>query len=118
MATPQRNFPRRTLEHALRVPQAIKQYNGGNPWPPDQVAAALSIGATGANFFYIAAASRDYGFTDGSRDTAQISLTDLGRRAVYPQSVEEEKNAHLEAFFRVEPFRRTVEHFGGSDLPE
>jgi hypothetical protein len=36
----ERPFPRRTLEQALRVPKAIKEHNGGNPWPADEVAKA------------------------------------------------------------------------------
>ena len=59
----QRPFPRKTLEIALRVPRALKEKNGGNPWASEQVAAALGVGAKGGNFFYISSASRDYGLT-------------------------------------------------------
>jgi nucleoside 2-deoxyribosyltransferase len=115
---PQRNFPRRTIDQALRVPQAIREYNGGNPWPPNQVAEALGVGGRTANFFYITTASRDFGFTEGTRDTAQISLTELGRRVVYPRSHQEERTALLEGFLQVDIFKRILEHFGGSNLPE
>lgn len=50
----QRNYPRRTLEQALRIPTAIKEKNGGNPWSPAQIAKAIGLGGMGANFFYIA----------------------------------------------------------------
>src|SRR4051812_43966156 len=99
---PQRAFSRRTLEQALRVPRSIKDYNGGNPWAPKLVAEALGVGAKTANFFYITTSSRDFGLTEGTRDTAEISLTELGRRAVYPQGPGEERAAHLEGFLRVE----------------
>jgi hypothetical protein len=114
----QRTFPRKTLEQALRVPRALRENNGGNPWAPDQVAEALGVGPRGGNFFYISGASRDHGLTEGSRDTAQISLTDLGRRAVYPESDADENAALLEAFLYVDVFRRVLEHFGGNNLPE
>src|SRR4051794_5122922 len=94
-------FPRRTLEQALRVPTAIHENNGGNPWPPSQVAAALGVGPKTTNFYYITAASRDYGLTSGTRETAEISLTDLGRRAMFPQSDSEERAAKQQAFLRV-----------------
>ena len=113
-----RTFPRKTLEQALRVPQAIKDKNGGNPWATEQIAAALGMGAKGTNFFYLAAASRDYGLTEGSRETAEISLSELGRRAVYPQSDTELHRALLDAFLNIEVFRRVLEHFGGNNLPE
>ena len=39
-----RPYPRRTLEQALRVPQAIKDMNGGNAWSSEQLAKALDRG--------------------------------------------------------------------------
>jgi hypothetical protein len=113
-----RQFPARTLEQALRVPQALKEKNGGNTWATDQVASALGLGATGTSFYYVAASSRDYGFTTGSRETTEIALTALGRRAVYPPSGEEQKQAYLEAFLEVDLFKRVLQHYGGSSLPE
>ena len=74
----QRNFPRKTLDQALRVARIIKEKNGGNPWPSVQVADALGLGRRGGNFYYITAASRDYGLTEGTRETAEIKLTDRG----------------------------------------
>lgn len=118
MAAPQRNFPRRTLEQALRVPRALREYNGGNPWPTEQVAKALGLGPRSGNFFYITTASRDYGLTEGTRETAQIALTPLGRTAVYPQSDAEQRQAFLDAFLHVEAFRRVLDHFGGDNLPD
>jgi hypothetical protein len=118
MATSVRNYPRRTLEQALRVPRVIREKNGGNPWPSEQVADALALGRKSANFFYISAASRDYGLTEGTRETAEISLTALGRRAVYPQSDLEQQQAYLDAFLHVETFRKVLLHYGGNNLPE
>lgn len=113
-----RPYPRKTLEQALRVPQALKQYNGGKPWPPADVAKTLDLAPKSGNFFYIAGASRDFGLTTGSRDTAEIGLTDLGRKAVYPQSEADEGDARRDAFLSVDIFKRVVEHYGGSELPE
>lgn len=28
-------FPRATLEEALKIPHAMKEHHGGNPWEPD-----------------------------------------------------------------------------------
>lgn len=117
MAAP-RPYPRRTLEVALRVPRALKDKNGGNPWPSEQVAEALGIGAKGGNFFYISAASRDYGLTTGSRESAEIALTELGRRAVYPESDAAQQQALLDAFLAVDLFRKVLQHYGGNNLPE
>jgi len=114
----QRPFPRKTLDQALRVPEAIKEHNGGNPWVPAQVADAIGVGAKTSNFFYITVSSRDFGLTEGTRDSAEISITELGKQAVYPGNPEEEKKALIDAFLSVETFRRVLDHYGGNNLPE
>lgn len=113
-----RPFPRMTLEHALRVPTVIKDKNAGNPWASEDVARALGLGAKGNQFYYLSAASRDYGLTEGTRDTAKIALTPLGTRAVFPGNEAEGKQAQLEAFFRIAVFRKVFEYYKGTDLPE
>jgi len=113
----QRPYPRRTIENALRVPVAIKEKNGGQPYASDQVAKAVNLGMS-SNFYYLTAAARDFGFTEGTRDTATISLTPLGKKAVYPGSSTEKDEALKQAFFNVDIFRKVVEHYGGSTLPE
>lgn len=111
-------FPRKTIEEALRVPTAIRTSNGGEPFAPQEVAKALNVGGKTSNFFYLTTASRDYGFTLGTRDSAEISLTPLGRQAVYPGSDTEASGARLRAFLNVETFKGVVEHYKGSKLPD
>jgi len=115
---PARPFPRRTVEEALAIPTAIKDKNGGNPWATDEVAKVLQVARTNNKFFYLTASSRDYGFTLGTRDAAEISLTELGRKAVYPSSPDAEYAARLEGFLKIEVFQQVLKHFGGSKLPE
>src|SRR5437870_1652238 len=71
-AVQRRPYPRVSLEDALRIPFALKDKNGGNAWPPADVAAAVNLSYKNPDFFYLAAASRDFGFTEGSRDSEQI----------------------------------------------
>src|SRR4051794_31213000 len=103
MAT--RSFPRRSLEQAIRVPMALK-INNGNPWKSDEVAQALDLGPQSGNFFYLTSAAQQYGLTAGTRETAVISLTPLGRRAVFPSSAEDEAEAKRSAFLNVEVFNK------------
>ncbi len=72
---------------------------------------------TGSTFFYLTQASRDFGLTEGTRDATNISLTPLGRKAVFPNSPQAGEDAKVEAFNSVEKFRKVVEHYGGSNLP-
>lgn len=114
---PQYPYPRKTLEDALRIPTAIRTHNGGNPWVPSEVAKALGVSGKTNSYFYLTAASRDFGLTEGTRGSKTISLTPLGKQAVYPTSDEAAAKAKLKAFFNVEKFRRVAEHYGGSKLP-
>jgi len=112
----ERPFPRRTLEDAMRIPNVVRSHNGGKPYAPSEVAKAVGMGMSGT-FYYLTAAARDFGLTEGTRDATTISLTHLGRQAVYPQSDAELSSAILKAFLSVEIFRKIVEHYGGSQLP-
>jgi hypothetical protein len=110
-------FPRATLEEALKIPYAIKEHNAGNPWEPDEVRKAIGAG-TGNSYFYLTATSRDYGFTVGTRNTAKISLGDLGRDLVYTPNPDVEKDLKVRAFLNIDIFKRVLEYYKGSNLPD
>lgn len=114
----QRPFPRVTLSKALIVGQKIKQLNGGNPWATTDVATAVELGAKSSNFYYLTAASRDFGLTLGTRETETIELTELGRELLYAPDPETELRKKIEAFTKIELFRKVLEHYKGSNLPE
>ena len=116
-APSRRPYPRVSLEQALRIPTALKTNNGGNAWPPEDVAKAVGMSHRTPDFFYLAAASRDFGLTEGSRDSDQISLTDGGRDIVYAPGKDEERAALKVALLNVEIFRRVLEYYKGSNLP-
>ena len=113
-----RPFPNVTLTKALGVAQKIKELNGGNPWSPEAIATALDVGAKTPNFFYITAASRDFGLTTGTRYSPTIALTDLGRSIVYAPDPAVEHEKKVEAFLTIDLFKRVLEHYKGSTLPE
>lgn len=73
---------------------------------------------TSNNFFYLTAASRDYGITIGTRDTAKIELTDLGRTLVYPKSPAQFAEATTAAFRNVALFSKVYDYYQGKNLPE
>jgi hypothetical protein len=114
-----RPYPARTLEEALKVPQAIREKNNGNPWATEDVAQA-SIGVKSSNnkFFYLAASARDYGLTIGTRNTEKIELAPLGREIVFAPDEETRRKKLLEAFFSIDIFKRVYDHYGSARLPE
>ncbi len=113
-----RPYPRVTLEDSLSVAYKIKELNGGNPWASSQVAVAVGVGAKTDKFFYLTAASRDFGLTIGTRETAEIKLTDAGRDVVYAPNPQVEREKKIEAFLRIAIYKKVLEHYKGSSLPE
>ena len=116
--TVRRPFPQNTLEESLGVAQAIKEKNRGNPFDTEDVAKACNVSRKGMAFFYLAASSRDYGLTEGSRETRNISLTPLGNGIVYPELAEQQRQDKIRAFFSVPLFKGVFDHYGGGALPE
>jgi hypothetical protein len=39
------------LEEALKIPYGIKEYNGGNPWEPDELRKAIGAGTVATLIF-------------------------------------------------------------------
>ncbi|MCC8946481.1 hypothetical protein H8A97_15500 [Bradyrhizobium sp. Arg62] len=64
------------------------------------------------------AASRDYGLTVGTTSAEKIELGELGRNIAYAASPQEEASLKLQAFLKVDIFKRVLEYYKGSNLPE
>jgi hypothetical protein len=111
-------FPRATIEQALKIATVIKDLHGGNPWEPEEVRKAVGAGMGGNAFFYLTAASRDYGLTTGTNAAEKIGLADLGRELMYAPNSEAEQKLKLQAFLSIDVFKRVLDYYKGSNLPE
>jgi len=112
-----RPFPVNAIEEAICIAKAIREFNGGNPWSPDDIAKAIEMGK-GNNLYYLTASSRDYGFTEGTLRADKISLASVGRNIVYARSPDEEVKAYTEAFNRIPLFKSVYEYYQGRELPQ
>lgn len=115
---PKRSYPRAPLETCVRVAEIIKSKNGGNPWAPGEVAKALGLSEKSSNLDLYTASGLQYGITEGSRYSKEISITALGREIVYADSPERELAAKRSAFLSVDVFASVLQHYGGNQLPE
>lgn len=113
-----RPYPRVPLERALNVMAAVKIKNGGNPLDPSLVAEYCGLSPTNNDFVYLLSAASQFGLTTGTIRSEGIALTDLGRRLAYAGSQAEEELIKKEAFLSVDVFKRVLEHYRGSQLPE
>ncbi|WP_291163170.1 hypothetical protein [Gemmatimonas sp. UBA7669] len=113
-----RPYPRVPLKKALEVVAAIKDKNGGNPLEPALVAEYCNLSATNNDFVYLLSAASQFGLTTGTIRSQAIALTDFGRQLAYAGSPTEEEALKKQAFLNVDLFRRVLEHYRGSQLPE
>jgi hypothetical protein len=102
-------FPRATLENALKIPYAIKETNGGNPWEPEEIRKAIEV-AQGNSWYALTAASRDYGLTSGTRESPQIALEELGREIVYAPDPTTELTLKKQAFLKIDIFKLVLDY--------
>jgi hypothetical protein len=113
-----RPYPRIPLEKVIAVAKAIKEKNGGNSWPAQEIAKVLEVSAKGVGFAYSLFSSKKFGLTEGTSANSQVSLTDLGRELVYSGNPEEELHAKRAAFLKVPIFKDVLELYKGNKLPE
>jgi len=111
-------FPDFTIEKSLIIPRAIKEYNAGNPWSPEEIAKTQKISRSNSAFFYLTSASRSYGFTIGTSQAQKIELTALGRDLVYASSQEKEYECINNAFMNIQIFKDVYNYYKGTKLPE
>lgn len=113
-----RPYPQVSLQKALGVVAAIKDKNGGNPLDPMLVAEYCGISATSNDLVYLLSAASRFGLTSGTIRSDGVELTDFGRQLAYAGSPAEEDQLKRQAFLSVDVFKRVLEHYKGSQLPE
>jgi len=114
----QSDFPKHTLEEALRVPQGIEDKNGGQPLPPIEMAAAIDMSPGSSEFRVILSSSIKYGLTSGSFNSERISLEEQGRNIVEATSEESKRAPIMQAALTPSTFKSIYQHFKGKKLPE
>ena len=112
------DFPKHTLEDALRVPRALAEKHSSQPLPPTETAIAIGLSPGSSEFRTLLSSSIKYGLTTGSYNQERVSLTDLGRRIVEPISEEDRRQALNEAALSPSTFRSVFEYLRGKKLPE
>lgn len=112
------DFPKHTLEEALRVASAVWEANRGRPLPPVETATALGMSPGSSEFRAILSSSIKYGLTKGSFNQEYVSLEEAARKILEPNTPEEKHQALVAAAFTPHTFVVTYEYFKGKKLPE
>lgn len=113
----QSDFPKTTLEEAIRVATAIEEANAGRPYPPTDVAIALDMSPGASQWRVLTSASFKYGLTTGNYKSDRLEITPLAQRIVAPTSEDDRIAALYEAALAPPTFRAVFEHLKGKKIP-
>jgi len=113
-------FPRDSLEEALKIPQAIWEYNAGNPFSLLGLSGKLNCSVTSSSFAELLRSSQRYGLTEGSwnSDSSKtVSLSSLGRTIIAPTSSDNVNANKRKALENTRVFRKIFDSLNGKILP-
>jgi predicted nucleotide-binding protein len=112
----QTDVPAHTLEEALRVPKAIWDDCGGKPTAPFNLAKTLGLSPNSSTWRYLSGASVAYGFTSGAYNSAEVSLSELGKKLVSSENYS--KEILLQALLLPSLMNAFFSEYNGSKLPK
>jgi predicted nucleotide-binding protein len=114
---PNKPFPPTTLEEAVNLADAIRDYNAGQPFDRLLLADALGIKPSSSNFRDLLKAGYQYGLTVGSEKSEKISLSPLGTKLTKPVNPGERAQAVVEAAVAPELAGRIYRHYNRNKMP-
>jgi len=113
----QADLPRTSLVKALRLPRALLEQYAGQPTPPIDLALAVGVKPSSSGWRTLTGSAIGYGLTEGGYNASTISLTDLGRRAVAPQTEGEDIEALREACLKPAVIGMFLKKYDGNKFP-
>jgi hypothetical protein len=113
------NFPKNTLEEAIRIPQVIEEKNAGKPL--DATTLATYVGYHKANdwrFLALLRSANLYGLVEGSGQRATVAVEKIGEGVVAPSSPSQRQLSLGAAFDNVELFKKVAAYYKNKIIPE
>lgn len=109
------NYPRHSVEKALRIPRAILDQNAGRPCTEQKAAGFAGVGYHGPTRSEIGSAIK-YGFL--KREGGQLVVTDLAKQILRPQTSGAPIEGMRKAIQEAPVFGDVYSHFRGESLPD
>lgn len=110
------NYPRHSLDKALRVPKAILEQNAGKMCTELEAASFVNVGYGGTFRLEVSSALK-FGLMERPK-TGQVAITDLAKKILRPQRSEDEINGLREAVLKAPDISEVYSHYRGENLPD
>ncbi|WP_426732702.1 hypothetical protein [Myxococcus faecalis] len=109
------NYPRHALPKTFRIPKAILDQNAGKPCSDRDALNFAGLGFNGPNRVEISSAIK-YGLL--SREPQGLTVTELGKKILRPQTAEAELEGKREAVQNAPVIGQVYSHYRGENLPD
>jgi len=96
----QNDLPKYTLNESLRLAQSLWDDFAGQSAAPHELAMSVDLSPTSSMWRDLCGSSIGYGLTDGGYRAGSISLTELGKRVIAPETEGDDVRAKAEAILR------------------
>jgi hypothetical protein len=111
------NYPRHSIERALRIPNAIIEQNAGRETNEQDAASFLSLTSSKGPFQLEISSATKYGFLERP-GPGRIKSSELAKRIIRPQSAEDELKGLREAILKAPVISDVYKHYRGENLPD
>jgi hypothetical protein len=110
------NYPRHSLEKALRIPKAILEQNAGKDCSETDAAKYAGVGY-GGPFQLEISSSLKYGLLERPAPK-QVKPTELAKKIIRPQASEDELIGYRQAVLNAPVISDVYKHYRGENLPD
>lgn len=111
------NYPRHSIEKALRIPRAITEQNAGKECSAKDAATFIGLNNIHGPFMVEVSSSIKYGFLERPSPN-QLKLTELTKKILRPQSPEDELIGYRQAVLNAPVLSDVYKHYRGENLPD
>ncbi|MCM5530313.1 hypothetical protein [Parasegetibacter sp. NRK P23] len=111
------NFPRHSIEKALRIPKAILDQNAGKECTDQESATYVGVTYNNGPYASEISSSLKYGLLERPAPK-KIKLTELAKKILRPQTSEDELTGYREAVLKAPVISDVYKHYRGENLPD
>lgn len=111
------NYPRHTIEKALRIPNAIIEQNAGKETTEKEAAGFLGITNPKGPFQLEISSATKYGLLERP-SSGMMKPSEIAKRIIRPKSQDDELNAIREAILNAPVISEVYKHYRGENLPD